>query len=358
MREAVYCKRERIIQEDLENIYRARKSWNQLEGKTILITGAYGMLASYVVYFLIYLVEEYKMNIRIILQGRTKEKFVSRYGKWSEKPYISICYSSISEPIKIKDRADYIIHAASLAQPSFYEKNPIEVAEPNAIGTYYLLDYAEKSKVQGFLYFSTGDIYGKLVLNEREIEENTMGRMDPLDMHSCYGESKRMGETWCASFTRERNVPTKIARIWHTYSPTMDLENDPRVFASFVKNVKEGKNITMHSDGSSCRSFCYIADAVVAFFLILLDGQAGEAYNVCNTEQFVSIAELADILAGLRPDLDLKVIREKRNPGELYLEAKLNKADKPVDKKLKELGWTCHYDIKAGFARVLDFFIE
>lgn len=113
--------------------------------------------------------------------------------------------------------------------------------------------------------FSTSDIYG-IVEGKNRIGENDYGAMDTLDIHNCYSESKRMAETMCKAWFQEKGVPTKIVRIWHTYAPTMNVESDPRVFASFVKDIVNGKDIIMKSDGSVKRSFCYISDAIAGYF--------------------------------------------------------------------------------------------
>ena len=212
-----------------------------------------------------------------------------------------------------------------------------------------------EKKVEGFLMFSTGDIYG-VVMDGDAVTEESMGVVDPLDIHSCYSESKRMAETLCKCYQQQYSVPVKIARIWHTYSPTMDIENDPRVFSSFVKNVVNCEDIVMKSAGTQKRTFCYIADAVAGFFIILLSGVSGEAYNVCNTEQFVSIGELARTIVGLRPEYNLSVKRQKRDPSESYTENSAIGALVPSNQKLKELGWEPKFTIENGFDRVIKFF--
>lgn len=344
-----------IIHEDLENIYERGLEWEKLKSSTVLITGAYGMLASYVVFLLIYLNEYKGMNIRVVCQGRSPDKMHSRFGAYMDKEYFCASYFSLTTEIDLEHKADYIIHAASLANPSYYKSNPVEVGEANALGTYYLLKYAKACDVKGFLYFSTGDVYGLMPETGADITEETYGVIDPLDEHSCYGESKRMGENWCASFSREYGVPTRIARIGHTYGLTMDVNNDPRVFASFVKDAAAGNNIVMMSDGMARRPFCYIADATAAFFLILFSGRNGEAYNVCNTQQFLSISELAGIIADLA---GVKVARKVREENSNYLEASFNKSNKPIESKLKDLGWECQYTAKEGFERCIKYFRE
>ena len=342
-----------IIEQDLEEVFHRNIPWEKLEGKTVLITGAYGMLASYVVYMLLYLNETAGMHIRMIAAVRSEEKLRERFLEFTQRSYFQMYKSELDGPFAIAQDIHYIIHAASLAAPQHYQVCPIEVLKPNTIGNYYLLELAAEKNVEGYLFFSTGDIYG-VVEGKDTIQENDYGSMDTLDIHNCYSESKRMAETMCRAWQQQKGVPVTIARICHTYAPTMDVEHDPRVFASFVKDILEKKDIVMKSSGCSKRTFCYIADAVAAFFLILLCGKEGEAYNVCNTDAFYSIAELADILAGLYPDLHLEVVRKDREKDDVYVENSVAN-DVPHDNgKLKQLGWETKYDVRSGFLRVIE----
>lgn len=279
-----------------------------------------------------------------------------RFEDVKDKDYIKVYVHALDEEIDIEEDVDFIIHVASLASPQFYSVCPIDVLKPNVIGNYYLLQLAEKKKIKGYLLFSTGDIYG-VVHGAEMITEENYGVMDTLDIHNCYSESKRMAETMCRAWFHQKNVPVKIARIWHTYAPTMDIESDPRVFSSFVNDIVHKRDIVMKSDGHGKRSFCYIADALAGYFLILLNGENGEAYNVCNTREFYSIAELADILVGLYPDFGLKVIRKKRQETEVYVENTVANDIPPDNRKLIELGWECKYSVARGFRNIIDYII-
>lgn len=346
-----------IIEHDMQDIYSRNLEWRKLQGKTVLITGATGMLASYVVFFLVYLNERYGLDMHFVLMVRNLQKCRQRFGIYVDKAYVHVITSDINQPLTYDKKVDFIIHAASLASPQYYGKMPVEVAAPNVIGTYYLLKFAQEQNVSSFLFFSSGDIYGEMPVGMGNITEDMGGVMDPLAVHSCYGESKRMGETWCAAFAREHHVPVSIVRIGHTYGPTMDVENDPRVFAAFMKCIYHGQDITMLSDGTAKRPFCYIADAVAAFMLILLRGERGAAYNMCNSAEFLSMSELAAIMINLRPELELKIIKKQRASNVEYVENTGNKANKPIETKLKSLGWECHYDSRRGFRNVLDYLL-
>lgn len=344
-----------IIRSDMENIYTRNIPWNRLNHKTVLVTGAYGMIASYFVFFLIYLNELKGMDIRIFAQGRNKEKMKKCFGSFCNRNYFTACHWDICEKIPNIGKFNYILHAASLANPRWYTKSPVDVARPNAIGTYQLLQYAEQCGVDDFLLLSSGDVYGQVLENEGYITENCMGIVDPLDIHSCYGESKRMAETWCKAFCHEKGISAKIARLAHTYGPNMDIENDPRVFASFTKCIVEGKDIVMLSDGTAKRAFCYAADAIAAFGYIIFKGEAGEAYNVCNEKEFMSIAELAEKLVKLESNSQLHVIKKERELEDTYLENKANRHNCLDATKLQKLGWECKYTTRMGFGKILQY---
>ena len=350
-------KNDNIIFQDIEEIYSRNIDWEQFRESTILITGPNGMLASYVMYMLIYLNEEKDMGIKIIAMARSKERFTNRFRMYSDREYITLITDSILEPIHIDGKIDYIIHAASLASPQYYDVCPVDVLSPNVIGTYNLLNLAVKKKIKGFLLFSTGDVYG--VVNGIDyVSEQDLGIIDPLEIHSCYSESKRMAETLCNSFMHQYRVPVKILRIWHTYAPTMNIDKDPRVFASFMKNILNGQDIEIKSDGSGKRTFCYIADAIAGLFIIFTRGGCGEAYNICNTDQFVSIRDLAVSLSALRQDVDIQVVWKQRPADEHYTENTAIGQIAPSNEKLKKLGWEAKYDIQTGFGRVLSYLME
>lgn len=340
-----------IVYEDMKYIYERNVDWNKLRNKKVLITGSYGMLASYIVFFLMFLNINYNFKINVFAQGRNEEKAKEKFKEFWDNEFFQYTNINICKEITQLPQIDFFIHAAGIANPKLYSTHPVEVIEPNVLGTYYLLDFARNTGCEKFLMFSSGDVYG-LVDNPTAIKENTIGKMDPLDIHSCYGESKRLAETLCCSFFREYNVPTTIARIAHTYGPTMDVYNDPRSFASFMKCALDGENIVMFSDGSAQRPFCYISDAVFGYMLILLQGKNGEAYNVSNSSQLISIAELADIIAALS-EKGIKVIRKERNTS--FVENSLNNCNKLIEDKLLALGWKCEYNIRLGMERTYSF---
>lgn len=347
----------KIIISDMDDIRCRDDNWEWLKGKTIFITGAYGMLASYIVYFLIYMNEKYDYGIHIVLQGRHINKMQSRFGEYINREYLYVTNVDICSEISLDIKADYIIHAASLASSQYYGTMPVDVLKPNSLGTFYLLDYAKRCNCKSFLFFSSCDVYGEFA--EYGIySENDFGSMNPMLIRNCYGESKRMGENMCASWYHQYGVPAKSVRIAHTYGPTMDIDNDVRVFAEFVRNVLNKQDIVMKSDGSAIRDFCYISDAVDGFFKILRYGSNGEAYTLLNDKMRLSIKELAEIVSTCIDNNQLNIIYERRNENEAYIESFVKYPPRYSTKKISELDWFANIDAKEGFRRTILSFMQ
>lgn len=344
----------RIIKEDMQHLLYRQGNSTWLRDKTVLVTGAYGMLASYIVFYLIYLNEiDPNNNIKIIAQGRNMKKIRKRFGLYCDKEYFKILQEDICKPLEIDGNIDYIIHTASLASPQYYGIKPVDVILPNSIGTYYLLQFAKEKNISGFLFFSSGDVYGKLDFRNEQYSESDYGYLDCMDNRSCYGESKRIGETLCKAFFNQYGVNTKVVRIAHTYGPTLDLENDQRMFSEFVNCIVHNKDIEMKSDGTAERMFCYIEDATDAFLRILDKGESGEAYNMFNNTQMVSVKELAKLLVEMFPEKKLNVVIKQRENSSEYLESPVHRSPIMSTEKLKQLGWYPIFDIYSGFKRTI-----
>ena len=343
-----------IIQEDLAFIAKEELQWGQLSGKTVLITGANGFLPSYMVKTLIYLNVHRNLDIRIIGLVRNKKNAMERFGSHIDKGDMELIVQNVCDPIEFDSDIDYIVHAASQASPKYYGKDPVGTLAPNVLGTANMLNLAVKKRVKGFLFFSSGEIYGHVDPSQIPLKENFYGCIDPLDVRSCYAEGKKMGETMCISWLHQYGVLVKIARIFHTYGPGMKVD-DGRVFADFVFDVVNGRDILMHSDGSAVRSFCYISDSITALFTVLLKGEIGQAYNVGNDEAEISIIDLANLLVALYPEKGLSVVRQEQKTKTDYLKSPFNR-QMPEIEKIKELGWIPRINLNEGFKRTIESF--
>ncbi|GKX55000.1 dTDP-glucose 4,6-dehydratase [Leminorella grimontii] len=343
-----------IIDDDLKYIENSISSWEKLRGKRILITGANGFIPAYMVETIIYLNESLKLNAKVFALVRNKEKALSRFSHLIGKIGLEFIVQDVCDPIKLIEPINFIIHAASQASPKYYGVDPIGTLTANTIGSYNILTFAEKQKeLRSLLYFSSAEVYGDTSTSEEYIKENDFGSLDCMTLRACYAESKRMGETMCNSWWHQKNIPTKIIRIFHTYGPGMDLD-DGRVFADFVKDIVNDKSIEIKSDGKAIRSFCYLADTVIAAFKVLLDAPNGEVYNVGNEDNQVDMNELAHILSGI-VNKDSSMIKRDINEENGYLSNKVSKII-PNTEKLRSLGWGPEFSIEDGFSRTITYY--
>jgi nucleoside-diphosphate-sugar epimerase len=338
-----------IVREDLEEIYNSDKSgWEIFAEKSILVTGATGMLPSYLIFFFLYLNEVKKIPIRVFAFVRSEFKAKKYFGKYLDCDYLNLIIGDLCKEFQqLNVDIDYIIHGASLASPQFYKTNPVETIIPNVLGTYQLLEYSRNRNITNFLFFSSGSIYGKWT-NEKAINETSGGWIDPLSIKACYSESKRMGETMCSAWFRQYQVPTRIVRIRHTYGPTLNLENDNRSFSYFVSCLMNGSDIILNSDGSEELEFLYISDAISAILKILRYGRDGQAYNLSNSKERIAISKLADLILSFAPEKDLQV-QKRSDPG---MENKITQ--KTDTSKLEKLGWLPQVSIETGFSRTIE----
>lgn len=345
-----------IIQEDLEKIISFKAvDWKVFQGKTVLISGANGMLPSYMVETLLYLNKKYDYHIKVKALVRNLEKAQMCFSEHIEDEALDFLVQDVAEPIEYDGDIHFIIHAASQAAPSYYGVDPVGTFKANTLGTLNMLELAKEKRLEGFLYFSTGAVYGNLPGEKIILKEDNPGAVNILDIRNCYGESKRAGENACVCYHYQYGVPTKIVRIFHTFGPKVNL-NDGRVFSDFCKNILNNENIVLKSDGSAKRSFCYVADAVQAYFLILLKGEPATAYNVGGDEDHeVTIRDLSQMLVELFPEKKLEVVFDINENDLTY--SKMQTPQKqilPDLTKIISLGWCLSTTVRDSFKRTID----
>jgi UDP-glucuronate decarboxylase len=195
------------------------------------------------------------------------------------------------------------VHAASIASPTFYRLHPIETMDANVNGLRHLLDACvslarDGRPVERLLFFSTSEIYGDPPAEQIPTPEDYRGNVSCTGPRACYDESKRYGETLCVNFAQCFNLPITIARPFNNYGPGLRL-SDRRLVPDFARDVLNGHDIVMYSDGTPSRTFCYVADAVVGFYKILIKGGIARPYNIGASAPEVSVRQLADEMVGV-----------------------------------------------------------
>jgi nucleoside-diphosphate-sugar epimerase len=347
--------RHRIIEEDLALIAAADLPWHLFEKKTVLISGANGFLPAYMVESLLRRNEVDKsLQVKVIALVRNQKKAFTRFAAYRERHDLEFIVQDVCEPVVTDHKVDYVIHAASPASPKQFGLDPVGTMAANLQGTQNLLRFARDQEAERFLLFSSGEVYGEVSAANIPTKEDAYGYLDPMALRSCYAESKRAAEALCVAWFHQHKVPVVVVRPFHTYGPGMDLE-DGRVFSDFVADIVHGRDIVMKSDGSARRAFCYLADATMGFFTVLLKGENGEAYNVGNDQAEVTIMELAHCLARLFPR-KTQVIPNAPNQCSTYLPSTVSR-NLPDTGKICALGWLPTTSIETGFRRTIESFL-
>ncbi len=343
--------RNNIIESDLKYITEASLPWALFRNKTILVSGAAGFLPAYMVETFLYLNETKHLNIKVLGLVRNVERAYERLSYYRGDKNLIFISQDVCEKININEDIHYIVHAAGQASPKFFYSDPVGTLSPNVIGTANLLNLAVEKKVEGFLFFSTSGVHGYVDESAYPIKEDCYGYLDPTNLASSYLESKRMGENMCIAWMHQYGVPVKIVRPAITYGPGLKFD-DGRSFADFVSNIVNYQDIEIFSNGKAVRNFCYLADATLGFFTVMLKGKIGEAYNVA-TDHEISIINLAKLLVeDVFPERNLKVVM-KTDASKNYL--RINFPRTAVDiSKLKALGWKISFPIEDGFKRTVE----
>lgn len=345
-----------LYQEDLQKVNEAALPWDELEHKNVLITGGTGLIGSCLADVLIYRNEHMGAHIGIWVLCRQEARAREVFGAYLEKAYFHLAVQDVSDPLlpDASESMDYIIHAASKGDPGSFVTDPLGVMNANVLGMHWLLEYAKRTKTKKILYLSSGEVYGKVDLPEDiPIAETMAGLLDSLNVRNCYGIAKRAAETMCVSAASEYQVPVCIARLCHTYGPTMTT-GENRVIFQFIRNALRREDIVLKSEGLQKRSYCYVTDAAAALFTLLFRGKPGEAYNVSNEKSVVTIRGLAEIISaycgcGLHYQQQTDAER-MGNSGIMH--AVLD------NRKLLELGVHMEYDMEAGLKQTLEIMKE
>ncbi|HUK26160.1 MAG TPA: UDP-glucuronic acid decarboxylase family protein [Terriglobales bacterium] len=187
---------------------------------------------------------------------------------------------------------NYVFHFASPASPVDYMEHGIETLQVGSLGTFHALDLARKYEAK-FLIASTSECYGDPL--EHPQTETYWGHVNPIGPRSVYDEAKRFSEAVTMAYHRYYGVDTRIARIFNTYGPRMQL-NDGRVIPNFMKQALLGEDITVYGDGSQTRSFCYVSDEIEGFLQLSRSGEHLPV-NIGNPTEFTILECAQEVLA-------------------------------------------------------------
>jgi dTDP-glucose 4,6-dehydratase/UDP-glucuronate decarboxylase len=338
-----------IIKEDLKNICDSISDISQnFSGKTILISGGAGFLGKYIVYALQYL-NENKLTkpCKIIVMDNY---IVGTRGIFDEDPNLQVIEQDITKLFKVEEKVDYILHAASIASPVFYTNYPIETIDAGVYGTKNLLELAKEKNIKSFVFFSSSEVYGDPPSEKIPTSETYNGNVSFTGPRAHYDEPKRIGETICLTYGKVHNIPVKIVRPFNVYGPGMRLD-DGRGITNFVVQGYKNSKIFVYGNGRNTRTWCYISDAIIGIFKVLLSDKQGEAYNVGTDRGEIEMADLAELTSSLMENNPEIVFME--SPLNVYKDADVNRRCANINKIRSQL----KFDPKVSLVRGLRRFI-
>ncbi|MFW6323698.1 MAG: NAD-dependent epimerase/dehydratase family protein [Desulfovibrionales bacterium] len=352
-----------VIRADLNYITASlQEEFQAMQGRRLLITGGAGFLG----YYLVQSVLEWNrfaerdQRIKLSVYDNYSRGVPDWLTRLNGNSSLSMVRHDITHPLPSDmPDFDYIIHAASIASPTFYRMHPIETMDANVTGLRSLLEYCRNQKengkpVSGFLFYSTSEIYGDPPPEQIPTSEEFRGNVSCIGPRSCYDESKRYGETLCVNFARVYGLPVTIARPFNNYGPGLKI-TDKRVLPDFARAVLSGEDIVMLSDGSPTRTFCYSADGIIGYYKILVRGRPGEAYNIGVDGPEISVGQLAERVTALASDLfgyKGRVIKHS-SPDKDYLVDNPNRRCPVIDKARSHLGYDPGIPLDIGLRRSL-----
>lgn len=334
-----------IVKQDIKRIADTSLSWQKLNGKTVMVTGATGFIGSFIINALMQRVIDYGDDIKVIAMVRNEERAKAKFKDYLHLEKISFLVGDVTDPIKTDLKSDYIIHCASNAAPDMYAADPVGTMKINFYGTSNVLDYAKECGAKRFLYVSTIEVYGKTE-NLETIGEEDFGFISSSNLRSCYPESKKCCENLTICYASQYGIDANIGRLSYIYGAGMS-KTDSKVCAFFARNVAAGENIILKSTGEQLRSYTYVSDAITGLLTVLLDGESGQAYNIASSTSRITIADMAQKYCDLFPEKGSKVIFDL--PGDYEKKSFSFIANAVLDStKLESLGWKGEVSLDDG----------
>lgn len=317
--------------------------------KKIMITGGAGFIGSNLCCYLISnFPDAYVICIDNMITGSVDN---IRELLFPAHPRFKLIIHDINNPLNDvlgDEKIDEIYHLASIASPEKYKKYSMETLLTSINGTQRVLEYCliNNSKM---LFTSTSEVYGDPLIHPQPEEYN--GNVNTVGERSCYDEGKRVSETLIYEYRKKYNLNIKIARLFNTYGPKMDLY-DGRVITNFMKQIKNDKPVQIYGDGSQTRSFCYIDDMISGLVAFMsLEEKVYSPVNIGNPNCEFTMNELVSIFNKIiSKNIEIEYLPKTQDDP---------MCRKPIiDKAEKLFNFTCSNNLEYGLKKLWDYFLE
>lgn len=338
----------RVQIEDCQNIGNLEFiNWDEFKNATVLITGSTGLIGSNLVNALAYNSNEKGLNLKLILPVRNTEVAKDLF-EWTGA---EIIHYELGAELEITNTVDYVIHLASPTSSKFFTEKPVDTMLANVEGTKAFLEFAKKNSVKKFISISTMEVYG-FPEKGHKVKENELGSFETMNARSSYPVAKMACETLCNSYHVQYGVPVVILRATQTFGPGVKYD-DGRVFAQFMRCAIEKNDIVLKSAGLTERSYLYTADAVSAILVSLLKAEPGQAYTIANPETYISIKDMAQMVADEIAKGQIKVVFDIAEDIEKLGYAGTLFMDLDVS-KMESLGWSAQVGLIQMYKRMIN----
>lgn len=326
------------------------------DGANVLLTGAAGFLGAHFVHYFLALNDSGRLRqkCRILAIDNFSRGLPHWLKQLESRPDLELQRANITQKRDFP-LVEFVIHAASIASPTFYRLNPIETMDANVIGMRNLLDHAVTSPPRGFLFFSTSEIYGDPTPENIPTRETYRGNVSCTGPRACYDESKRYGETLAVTFALKFRLNIVTVRPFNNYGPGLPL-SDRRVLPDFFRDAMKKQPIVLLSDGSATRTFCYVSDALEGYLRAMLKGRSGEAYNIGAEKPEISVRELADQVAKVTGSPELTVYGQSED--QQYLTDNPQRRCPSIAKARKDIGFEPRVSLNSGLQKMYQYYLD
>ncbi len=334
--------------QDVRNVAGVDLPWHKLKNKTFLLTGASGLIGTFLIDVLMRKNKTDQLGIKIYAAGRNEKAAQKRFSDYWDSDCFSFLKLDVNQPIDLDIHFDYILHAASNTHPVQYATDPVNSLMTNLLGTYNLLEYGRKCDLERFIFLSSVEIYGQALHEDDVFDENYCGYINCNTVRAGYPEGKRAGEALCQAYIAKYGMDIVIPRLSRVYGPTMKLD-DSKAMSQFLMNGVRGGDIILKSEGLQKFSYCYVADVVQGILFIWLKGKTGEAYNVADVKTDMLLRDITQYIADIN---NRKVIFQLPDDAENKGFSKVT-VGVMTPAKLQKLGWKPFDDLKSGIGKTI-----